>query len=59
MGIYAIMLPSGGFSVAHCLTMRMIQCVRSYNACDHYTIIYHDQPLQDLKGVDKCGYAAI
>ena len=33
-GIYAIMLPSSGFSVAHCLTMRVIQRVRYYDACD-------------------------
>ena len=25
--IYPIMLPSSGFSVAHCLTMHVIQCV--------------------------------
>ena len=44
----------------NCLTMRVIQCVRNYDACDLNTIIYHDHcTRKDFWDEDRCDYAAI
>ena len=39
--------------------MRVIQCVRSFDACDIYTIISQSCTRKDLWAEDICDYAAI
>ena len=39
--------------------MRMKQCLRSYEACDLYTIISRSCTRKDLMAEDICDYAAI
>ena len=43
----------------NCLTMRVIQCVRSYDPCDLYSIISRSRTRKDLLAEDICDYAAI
>ena len=39
--------------------MRVTQCVRSYDACDLYTIISRSCTRKDSWAEDICNYAAI